>query len=110
MQTAQLIIELKPMIIDVACFHCQQAVEKYLKAFLIYNNKPAIKTHSIEYLLHECNSIDESFLEIDFKNLDEYAVDVRYPDSFLQPDLKEAQEYYSIALTIQKMVLEKIKI
>ena len=24
---------------DVVCFHCQQAVEKYLKAFLIYHKQ-----------------------------------------------------------------------
>jgi HEPN domain-containing protein len=33
------------------CFHCQQAAEKYLKAFLIAHDKEFHKTHSIEYLL-----------------------------------------------------------
>ena len=108
MEAAQLVIEMKPMILDIACFHCQQAVEKYLKAFLIFNNKTVIKTHSIELLIEFSGEIDSDFSDFDFKNLDEYAVEIRYPDSFLQPDLTETKEYYSIALEIQKLVLQKI--
>jgi HEPN domain-containing protein len=33
------------------CFHCQQAAEKFLKAFLISNGVEIRKTHNIEYLL-----------------------------------------------------------
>ena len=36
------------------CFHCQQVVEKYLKAFLIANGVEIRKTHNIEFLLAEC--------------------------------------------------------
>lgn len=27
------------------CFNCQQAVEKYLKGYLVYNNEEIVKTH-----------------------------------------------------------------
>ncbi|MBI4848150.1 MAG: HEPN domain-containing protein [Nitrospirae bacterium] len=27
------------------CFHCQQCIEKYLKAFLIYNESEPPRTH-----------------------------------------------------------------
>jgi HEPN domain-containing protein len=44
--SAQRLIEIQPSILDTACFHCQQAVEKNLKAFLIANgidrNEPMI--------------------------------------------------------------------
>ncbi|MCK5767453.1 MAG: HEPN domain-containing protein [Candidatus Atribacteria bacterium] len=30
---------------DAVCFHCQQAVEKYLKAFLIYHTIKPKRTH-----------------------------------------------------------------
>lgn len=108
MAAAKLLIEANPMILDVACFHCQQAVEKYLKAYLIFNNIIIKKTHSIDVLISECGLIDTEFSTIDFKNLDEFAVDIRYPDHFLQPDLKETKDYYAIAIQIQKLVLEKI--
>ena len=38
------------------CFHCQQAVEKYLKAHLVYNNKEINKTHDISQNLSQENS------------------------------------------------------
>ncbi|MDO9635067.1 MAG: HEPN domain-containing protein, partial [Paludibacter sp.] len=47
------------------CFHCQQAVEKFLKAFLITNGMEIKKTHNIEYLLSECGDIDADFIRID---------------------------------------------
>ena len=33
------------------CFHCQQAVEKFLKAYLIYLDIPFPKTHEISELI-----------------------------------------------------------
>jgi HEPN domain-containing protein len=53
--SAKRLIEIKPMILDNACFFCQQAIEKYLKAFLIYNEQDIIKTHNIHFLLDECS-------------------------------------------------------
>jgi HEPN domain-containing protein len=32
--------------------NCQQAIEKYLKALLLYENKPIQKTHNIEEILN----------------------------------------------------------
>ncbi len=61
------------------CFHCQQAAEKYLKAYLITHDKEFPKTHSIEYLLAECSAFDEAFKHIDPENLSDFGVGVRYP-------------------------------
>lgn len=36
-------------ITEIVCFHCQQAVEKYLKALLIYKNQDIPKTHNIDF-------------------------------------------------------------
>ena len=38
---------------DTACFHCQQAIEKYLKALLTFAGVPALRTHDLERLLAE---------------------------------------------------------
>jgi HEPN domain-containing protein len=45
--SAQRLLEIEPMILDNACFHCQQAVEKCLKAYLIYNGFDIERTHNI---------------------------------------------------------------
>jgi len=92
------------------CFHCQQFVEKYLKMFLIYNNKEIQKTHNIEYLLVECAEIDEEFNNIDPKNLSEFGVSARYPGDFYMPTEKEALEYKELILEIKKIVEKKVKI
>ena len=36
---------------DAVCFHAQQAVEKYLKAFLVKKGEAFPKTHDLRYLL-----------------------------------------------------------
>ena len=38
-------------IYDYATFHAQQAVEKALKAFLVYHGRPIRKTHDIALLV-----------------------------------------------------------
>ena len=40
--------------LDTGLYHCQQAVEKTLKAFLASHNEPLIKTHDLEALVYDC--------------------------------------------------------
>lgn len=96
------------MILDNACFHCQQAIEKYLKAYLIFNGRDIERTHDIIYLLSECASFDPIFATIDPMNINSYAVQGRYPDSNILPTSEEAQGYYQLALQIKKVVVERI--
>ena len=37
---------------DTACFHAQQAVEKYLKGLLAFRREPFHRTHNLEELQH----------------------------------------------------------
>jgi len=66
-----------------ACFSCQQAVEKALKAYLFARRKSIIRTHDLVRLLDDCTSFDESFEGLDEAclTLNEYYVDTRYPDT-----------------------------
>lgn len=41
-------------ITDTICFHCQQAVEKYLKMYLVSKGDEPIITHNISILLAKC--------------------------------------------------------
>ena len=90
------------------CFHCQQAVEKFLKAYLIANGVDIKKTHNIEFLLSECSDIDKDFVEIDPKELSDFAVDARYPGDMYIPDERETLEYKRIAVEIKEIVESKI--
>lgn len=100
----------KERVTEAICFHCQQAVEKYLKAFLIFHKQDFGKTHNLEYLLKLCSQQDKEFQAVDVGNLSFYAVEIRYPDDFYIPTTKEAKENIKIAKQVKKFVLKKIPI
>ncbi len=90
------------------CFHCQQAVEKFLKAYLIANGVEIKKTHNIEYLLSECADFDKDFADIDPKELSDFGVDARYPGDMYVPGKDETLEYKNLAFEIRNLVEMKI--
>lgn len=65
------------IISEGVCFHCQQAVEKYLKAFLVKYQIEFPKTHSIMTLINLCSEVDNSFEKL--SHIDAYglALDVK---------------------------------
>ena len=65
----------------IICYHCQQAVEKYLKAFLCFNGLMPPKMHVLETLCALCSEFDASFNDIakDCAYLSPFAVHARYP-------------------------------
>lgn len=95
---------------EAICFHSQQAVEKFLKAYLITKGVEFGKTHNLEYLLELCVKEDKGFEEIDVGNLSFYSVEVRYPDEFYIPTLDEAKESVKIARKVKEFVLKKVNI
>ncbi len=96
-------------ITDVVCFHCQQAVEKFLKAFLIFKSIEPGRIHDIDYLLKRCCDIDPDFCNRDLKDLNFFGVAIRYPDDFYIPGEVETQEYVKIAKGIKHIVEAKMK-
>jgi HEPN domain-containing protein len=53
-----------PPITEDVCFHSQQAIEKLLKAFLVYMDKEFPKTHDLTNLVGLCGKCDIGFLEL----------------------------------------------
>jgi len=47
--------------LDTAVYHCQQAVEKALKAFLTYHDAEFGKTHDLTELVEVCFTIAPAF-------------------------------------------------
>lgn len=66
------------------CFHCQQAVEKYLKAYIVAQNIPLRKIHDLVELVQICLQTDRSFKEVkeDAILINPYYVDTRYPGTW----------------------------
>ena len=68
--------------IEIICYHCQQAVEKYLKACLIMYNTPVLKTHDLAELNTICTQHNNGFSSIldECIYLTDFGVQARYPE------------------------------
>lgn len=78
---AERLLKMKPLMKDQICFHCQQSIEKYLKALLQELGLPLKKTHNIKELLDQIIPTDKTLrsLRRGVDTLTRYAVDYRYP-------------------------------
>ena len=93
-----------------AAFHCQQAAEKSLKAFLAYNEYHVEKTHDIEFLVKLCMKIlpeMEQFIESGAA-LSEYAVDTRYPATKFEITKIKAEKAVDTARSIFEFILNAL--
>jgi HEPN domain-containing protein len=90
---------------DTACFHCQQAIEKYLKALLTLAGVPALHTHDLEKLL--------ALLPLDLQlsvpvtslvAINPYAVQVRYADDWREPSRSDAIQALALAQQVRTQV------
>lgn len=110
--TAERELSFEDPITQTICFHCQQAAEKYLKAFLVHHQIYFTKTHQIMELLQLCASVDSSFpdqLQV-ADNLTDYAVEIRYPDVWLELTIEDAKKAFEMALKVKQFVLKRLKI
>jgi HEPN domain-containing protein len=97
---------------NAVCFHSQQCVEKYLKAYLTFLGKPFRKTHDLTELIQQCIELDPDFkifFEMNVDKLSQYAIDIRYPEEFYSSDINEAKESVAIAEKVKNFVIEKLK-
>jgi len=110
--SAQILLDHEPPIINTACFHCQQAIEKTLKAFLVWKNEPFEKTHDLTYLLELCeiHGLAFDFLKDKAKTITSYAAEIRYPLASLEVTLNEAQEALDIANNVWRVIRSLINI
>jgi HEPN domain-containing protein len=80
----------KPIHADPICFHCQQAIEKTLKALIFKDSgRPPERVHDLVYLLdraREPNAAIPDGLDDDVEVLDRFSVAFRYPGVAATPD------------------------
>jgi HEPN domain-containing protein len=91
-------------------FHCQQAIEKYLKGFLGFNDIAFTKTHDLNILLELCLQKDTGFkiLNRDYvADIKTYAVNTRYPGEEYEPSEKELTAYVKVVKQV-KFLVEKL--
>lgn len=95
--------------LDAACFHAQQAAEKYLKAYLTHEEVPFPFIHHIEKLLHLCARRDPAFLSLQSVGvqLTPYATNLRY-DAEFWPTPDTVVEARDAARAIRQFVLDRL--
>jgi HEPN domain-containing protein len=92
-----------------ACFACQQAVEKALKAFLLVNGAELRRIHSLPDLLRDAAQFDAEATQFDDSALvlDAYYSPTRYADTLVELDYTEARVQDALERT--RLMLEWLR-
>jgi HEPN domain-containing protein len=93
-----------------AVFHCQQAAEKTLKAFLVAHERPFRKTHDLDELGNAVAALDATLADVvdRAKDLTPYAWRFRYPGTPVDPSAEEAREALVLAREVHEAVLKRL--
>ncbi len=97
---------------DTIAFHCQQAVEKYLKAYLYHLEIFFHKSHDLIYLL-DLISQKDLFSQDDYNkasSLQDYSVQLRYPNIVIELSDKEIQSSIKYAKEYRDLILHKLNL
>ncbi len=110
LETAKVVSVNLPDYDDTIAFHCQQAIEKTLKAYLIFLDIEFKPVHDLGYLLNLIGTKDDS-LEPFFEKVDKisrYAVQIRYPDAIIKLTKQQTQEAVELADYLLDLINTKI--
>jgi len=110
-ETAQLLFD-KEGYNEVICFHIHQAIEKYLKGFLVYNGVRHKRIHDLEELIKACGDIDSNFLNFldECSSITEYYFESRYPlGDIINYPLERVKESLDAAYNIIGLIDDKMK-
>ena len=97
--TARLLIKGQERYLDTGSYHCQQASEKAIKAWLTAAEVPFIKTHSLEILIRLCVPTAPGFSQFlsHALELTPLATEFRYPGDVFEPSDEEAERALTLA-------------
>lgn len=108
LRSAEILIKEEHPPTDTACFHCQQAAEKYLKGYLTLQKVDFLKSHDLDYLLKLCKESNHKFVDYEEAALvlNKYGIEPRYP--------ADIPVYYSVeetkaAIKLAKEIIRFIK-
>ncbi|NIA07786.1 MAG: HEPN domain-containing protein [Actinobacteria bacterium] len=99
-----------PPLLYPACFHAQQCAEKYLKAFLTWQQVEFPKTHALGELLDLVNQVNEDLADklSGLTVLNPYGVEVRYPSDIPEPNRQQAEEALELGRFVRKTILSAL--
>ena len=95
---------------ESVAFHCQQYVEKLLKAFLTVQGIEAPRTHDVRRLVQLAVPFAPELSEMadPADLLTEHAVAMRYPDEWRDIEAEEVQELITVAKRFEGILLPRM--
>ncbi|MDD3898069.1 MAG: HEPN domain-containing protein [Syntrophomonadaceae bacterium] len=94
LNSAEYLLNMKPMPVEIICYLSQQSAEKYLKGYLVLHGVNPPKIHDLDELRKLCSNLSETFEEIadQCSDLTAYGVQPRYPTELMleQRDMRQA--------------------
>jgi HEPN domain-containing protein len=110
LRSAEVLLSEVPPLCEEAGFHCQQSIEKALKAFLVSRVIPFDWSHQIGYLLDLCVTEDEQFeqFRVSAAPLSEYAIRFRYPHPEPAPEKSQVHQALKVARQVYNFILERM--
>jgi HEPN domain-containing protein len=110
--TAIVINQYIPDYSDTLAFHCQQAVEKYLKCLLEKNSIPFKRSHDLRYLLDLLDEVipfEKDFYERIMK-LNAFGIEIRYPDVKIDLSMEDRNDAIEITKDFRNFLKRNIGI
>ena len=97
-------------VFSTAVYHCQQAAEKALKAYLVFKKQEVVKVHDLVKLVMLCCRLDKDFdrLYDGAEWLNPFVTRFRYPTEFEIPDYEDTKVAVDKAQRIVDFVIKKI--
>lgn len=91
-------------------YHCQQAFEKALKAFLAWHSQPIQRTHDLVELVSTCEQIDPTFATLaqTADLISPYGTAFRYPPIVVGPTDLDALEALDAARDAMAFILARL--
>jgi HEPN domain-containing protein len=111
LKAGEALLATEPPCLYPACFHAQQAAEKYLKALLTFHQIEFPKTHAIELLLELLERVEpQTASQLQYAGeLTPYGVDIRYPGDQPEPELDESRKAVDLARKVRDAVMNRLK-
>ena len=106
--SARRLMEGEEPYLDTAVYHCQQAAEKAIKAYLTYRDLAFEKTHNLVALSARCMPLEPGFAQWEevAATLTPYATEFRYPGDVLEPERGEAEQAHAAAEAFVNFVIQ----
>jgi len=110
LKTAEYLLDMSPLPIEIICYHCQQSAEKYLKGYLIFCGVAPPRMHDLDELCKLCLKFSKTFRNIadQCSDLTAYGVQPRYPMELIL-EKKDTRQALDSAKAIKVFILAIIQ-